>query len=169
MSIIRCRIDWSLWLIYNGVCEVPRSLFYGDKISLPPAGTATLVYNLDSKCRILWKHVIDGKSFNKPGESASNSLESPWEEYDQIDCSNAMHDSSSQDNISEFESDNASTENYARMHFGHRDLCQYMPHETKARWNQTSFELSVQITHSWLMRNVSGWKHRGQYFAHGGL
>ena len=31
--------------------EVPRSLFYGDKISLRLAGTATLVCNLDLKCR----------------------------------------------------------------------------------------------------------------------
>ena len=33
-----------------------------------------------------------------------------------------MHDPSSQDNISEFDSDNASTENYARLHFEHRGL-----------------------------------------------
>ena len=46
--------------------EVPRSLFYGDKISLRPAGTATLVCNLDSKYRILRKHEADGKSSNKP-------------------------------------------------------------------------------------------------------
>ena len=49
--------------------EVPRSLFYGDKISLRPTGTATLVCNLDSKCRILRKHDTDGKSSNKLGES----------------------------------------------------------------------------------------------------
>ena len=41
--------------------------------------------------------------------------ESVCEECDQNDCSNAMHDSSSQVNISEFESDNTSTENYARV------------------------------------------------------
>ena len=51
--------------------EVPRSLFYSDKISLRPAGTATLVCNLDSKCKILRKHDIDGKSSNKPGECSS--------------------------------------------------------------------------------------------------
>ena len=54
--------------------EVPRSLFYGDKISLRPAGTATLVCNLDSKCKILRKHDTDGKSSNKPGECPSNPL-----------------------------------------------------------------------------------------------
>ena len=32
--------------------EVPRLLFYDDKISLRPAGTATLVCNLDLKCKI---------------------------------------------------------------------------------------------------------------------
>ena len=54
--------------------EVPRSLFYGDKISLRPAGTATLVCNLDLKCRILRKHDTNGKSSNKPGECPSNPL-----------------------------------------------------------------------------------------------
>ena len=54
--------------------EVPRSLFYGDKISLRPAGTATLVCNLDSKCKNLRKHDTDGKSSNKPGESLTNPL-----------------------------------------------------------------------------------------------
>ena len=40
--------------------EVPRSLFYSDKISLRPAGKATLVWNLDSKCRILRKMALMG-------------------------------------------------------------------------------------------------------------
>ena len=54
--------------------EVPRSLFNGDKISLRPAGTATLVCNLDLKSRILRKHDTNGKSSNKPGECPSNPL-----------------------------------------------------------------------------------------------
>ena len=105
-------------LIIMASGEVPRSLFYGDKISLRPAGTATLVSNLDSKCRILRKHGIDGKSFNKPGESASNQetgrfcVEKRYGplECDQTDCSNAMHETSSRVNIGEFESDNSSSE-----------------------------------------------------------
>ena len=54
--------------------EVPRSLFYGDKISIRPAGTATLVCNLESKCRILRKYDTNGNSSNKPGECPSNPL-----------------------------------------------------------------------------------------------
>ena len=54
--------------------EVPRSLFYGDKISLCPVGTAALVCKLDLKCRILCKHDTNGKSSNRPGECPSNSL-----------------------------------------------------------------------------------------------
>ena len=54
--------------------EVPRSLFYGNKISLRPAGTVTLVCNFDLKCRFLRKHDTNGKSSNKPGECPSNPL-----------------------------------------------------------------------------------------------
>ena len=54
--------------------EVPRSLFYGDKISLRPAGTVTLVCNLDLKCRFLRKHDTNGTSSNKPGECPSDPL-----------------------------------------------------------------------------------------------
>ena len=85
-----------------------------------PAGTATLVCNLDSKCRILRKHSTEMKLFNKPGASASNPLfirhetsrifetgrvcvenrygplESLCEEGGKFDCSNARHDALSQ-------------------------------------------------------------------------
>ena len=54
--------------------EVPRSLFYGKNQSLRPAGTATLVSNLDSKCSILRKHDADMTSPHKAGESPSNPL-----------------------------------------------------------------------------------------------
>ena len=108
--------------------EVPRSLFYDDKISLRPAGTATLVCNLDLKCRILSKHDT-GKSSNKPGgcpshplyvglrapricetellrvENRYSVLEFLCEECDEIDCSDASHDSSIQASISYFDSD----------------------------------------------------------------
>ena len=42
--------------LYMASGEIPRSFFYGNKINLTPAGTATLVCNSDSKCRILRKH-----------------------------------------------------------------------------------------------------------------
>ena len=123
-----------------GSGEVPRSLFYGDKISIRPAGTATLVCNLESKCRILRKYDTNGNSSNKPGECPSNPLyvwlETPricetellrvenrysalellCEECDEIDRSNASHDSSIQASISYFDSDIACTDNYARLH-----------------------------------------------------
>ena len=126
--------------------EVPRSLFYGDKISLRPAGTATLVCNLDLKCRILRKHDTDGKSSNKPGECPLNplyvllgapricetellrvenrysALELLCEECIEIDCSNASHDSSIQASISYFDSDIACTDSYARLHSEHKGL-----------------------------------------------
>ena len=54
--------------------EVPRSLFYGKNQSLRPAGTATLVSNLDSKCSILRKHDADMTSPHKAGEIPSNPL-----------------------------------------------------------------------------------------------
>ena len=54
--------------------EVPRSLFNGKNQSLLPAGTATLVSNLDSKCSILRKHDADMTSPHKAGESPSNPL-----------------------------------------------------------------------------------------------
>ena len=49
-------------------------------------------------------------------------LEPLCEESDQFGCSNAMHDASSQYNISKSENDNASTEYYVRLHFEYRGL-----------------------------------------------
>ena len=45
-----------------------------------------------------------------------------YEECDEIDCSNAMHDSSILDGISYFDSDIACTEDYARLHSEHKGL-----------------------------------------------
>ena len=49
-------------------------------------------------------------------ENRYSALELLCEEYDEIDRSNASHDSSIQASISYFDSDIACTDNYARLH-----------------------------------------------------
>ena len=51
-----------------------------------------------------------------------SALELLCAECDEINCSNASHDSYIQDSISYFDSDIACTDNYAHLHSGHKGL-----------------------------------------------
>ena len=86
-------------------------------------------------------------------ENRYSALELLCGECEEIDCSNASHDSSMQDSISYFDSDIACADNYARLNSEHKGL--HVTNVNICYIKPKLDELIVQIRHSVLMRNVS--------------